>query len=381
MHKVAVAILLVLFLIPFTLAGADEGAEPVTAAEFFAGGAVESFKARRIMVTYDFAEERALADFDVVNPFLVLASGGFSVSGGSLHAEGANALVFKGVFEADVSVLATLESATPRDIGLVLLTPGLTDRFLLFSLADTFFSKKDRQKPGQHMITVVGARDGGGGEESLFRYLKRSRIPALESGEKIDLRVRKRSTRNRMTFAGKTLEATDRYGSFPAVRPGLFVLGSKMTVTKLSISGRLTETFLKENHIEYDPEEVDPGALEEDEIPAPAEESGEEPRRGRKNGSDALGLIRQLRNRRLSEEDRKEAAKGLHRKNVKEAELKALIDCLYSEDLTTRKLAITALKKATGKTLGYNPRAPVETRKKAVRNWFRYLMKNRDRYR
>ncbi len=387
MQRVSLVLLIFPLLLFFGLAIAEDGSERVAVGEFFAGGKVERFKARRITITYDLSRESALQDFDVVNPFLVLASGGFEVSDGALQAEGSNALVFKGVFEADVSVDMTLTSETPRDLGLVLLTPGLTDQFLLFSLADTFFSKKDRQKPLQHMITVVGARDGGGSGESLFRYLKRSRTPTLKEGAEIKVRLLKRAGRNQLSFAGKTLSATDRYGKFPRVRPGLFVLRSKMTVTELSISGRLTEAFLNENRIEFDPEEVDEQALPLEEAPAAGAESEEEPDRGgpprggRRDESDARGLVRKLRDKRLSDDEREEAAKGLSRKNVKKDELKALIDCLYSDDLTTRKLAILALKKATGKTLGYNPKASEEARKKAVRNWFRYLMQNRDRYR
>ncbi len=387
MQKVFLPLLLFLFLLSSGRAVAEDGPEPVTVGDFFSGGKVEQWKARRITITYDFSQEDVLQDFDVINPFLVLASGGFEVSDGALLAEGSNAFVFKGVFEADVTVDMTLTSETPRDLGLVLLASDLTDQFLLFSLADTFFSKKDRQKPLQHMITVVGARDGGGSGESLFRYLKRSRTPTLKAGVEIEVRLEKRAKRNRLSFAGKTLSATDRYGSFPRVRPGLFVLKSKMTVTKLTISGRLTESFLKENGIEFDPEEVDDQALPLEEVPAAGAETEEEPRRRgprrgrREDESDARGLVRKLRDGRLSDDEREEAAKGLSRKNVKKDELKALIDCLYSDDLTTRKLAILALKKTTGKTLGYNPKASEEARKKAVRNWFRYLMQNRDRYR
>jgi hypothetical protein len=381
MRKTTTGILILLLLWLCCPAPGQEVSEEKTVEEFFKGGRVEKWKARRITIAYDFKSARALEDFVETNPFLVERSGGFSIEDDALAATGSGALVWKGICEDDVVLTATFRSAAPRDMGFVLLKPGWTDQFLLFSLADNFFSKKDRQKPGQHMITVVGAKDGGSASESLFRYLERSLTPKLVADADIELRVQKRGKVNRMRFAGKTLKADDRYGSFPSVQPGLFVLQSTARVTGFTISGKLSESFLVANGIAFDPDEVDDEAAPEPETAAEEAPAEESPRGGREDATDAKGLVRRLRDRRLTDDERKEAAKGLHRDNVKEAELKALIDCLYSDDLTTRKLAITALKKATGKTLGYNPTASEDARKKAIRNWFKYLMQNRDRLR
>ena len=94
-----------------------------------------------------------------------------------------------------------------------------------------------------------------------------------------------------------------------------------------------------------------------------------------------MELIRRLRDGGKTEEEREKAAEGLDKGNVKVDEFRALVDCLYSDDLTTRVLAITVLKKVTRKTLGYNPNAPEEQRRKAARNWFKYFMEFRERLR
>jgi hypothetical protein len=65
--------------------------------------------------------------------------------------------------------------------------------------------------------------------------------------------------------------------------------------------------------------------------------------------------------------------------DVKVAEFRLLINCLYSEDLLTRTLAIETLERVTGKTLGYDPRASAQSRKDAIRDWFRWFGQNRDR--
>ncbi|MHC4469652.1 MAG: hypothetical protein ACYS99_01690 [Planctomycetota bacterium] len=369
-----------------------KGKKAVTAEAFFTGGKVEKFKARRIALRYDLSDAKALGDFAEANPFLTPPSGGFTIAGGALKARGVGALVHKGVFEADVGVEMTLTSKKPQDIGVVLLEPGVTERFLLYALADTFFSTHDRQPTHQHMVTMVGAKDEGP-EGSQFRYLNRTREPRLKAGKPIEVQVLKRGKRNRFYFAGTTMDAEDRdrYGTLDEVQPGLFVLKSEMTVTKLRITGKLTKAWLEKVGISYDPKEKDDEAVKEFKppkgnvvpVPDPNDRGGGGGGRSGWPGgrSGALGLVGKIRDTKLSEKERKEAAKGLTKENVKLNELRALIDCLYSDDLLTRTLAIQVLSKVTGKTLGYHPKAPANARKKAIRSWGRYLMENRDKFR
>jgi hypothetical protein len=389
MHRVLRLLCLAPLLVSGTLRAEEAPTpEPVSVEDFFAGGRVVSFRGRRITLDYDWSDPACLADFVEANPFLQAPSGGFEVSRGKLEARGVGALVHKGVFEADITVEAVVESETPWDIGVLLVQPGLTDRFLLFALSDRYFSRKDRQEPNQHMITVVGAEVTDGDEGSNFRYLTRTREPALEKGGPLEIAVAKSGDRNRFRFAGATLLAADRHGRFPAVRPALYVLQSSMTVRSLSISGMLRESFLREKRIRFDPDERDP--VGPPRIEEPEAEPDPPPRRGgrggrpwgrRTGGSEAMGLVAKLRDTGLPEAEREQAAGGLDRKNVKVDEFKALLDTLYSDDLVTRSLAIAVLKRVTGKTLGYNPKAPEEHRRKTIRSWFKFFMQHRDRFR
>jgi hypothetical protein len=162
-----------------------------------------------------------------------------------------------------------------------------------------------------------------------------------------------------------------------------------MTVTALSISGKLAKAWLDRNGIAFDPNEVDDEAVKEIEPPkgdvVPVEPPAEErPRPARPpafggSATDAGRAIASLADKALSEKDRRAAAATLGKENVKVEEFRMLLNCLYSEDLLTRTLAIESLKRITGKTLGYEPRAPAEARKDAIRDWFRWFSQNRDR--
>jgi hypothetical protein len=368
-------------------AGAEEAKTEVEIQSLFAGK-VEKFRARRIHLTYDVSDPKCLLDFVVANPFLVTRTGGFEVKDGALVGRGTAAILHKAVFDADLTIELTLRSESPNDIGVALIPPAKPETYLLFSLADTYFSLKDRQDPKQHMITVVGAEDTAPAGDVVFRYLKRATKPELKADKDLDVVVQKSGTRDRFAFGGVKLDAEDRYGKFEEVQPALFVLKSAMTITSLKISGRIAESWLKDHHVKWDPGEKDDEAAPD--IPKPAADPepgpgrrGWPPRRGwePEGNQGASGLVTRLRDKDLDEAKRRKAAEGLTKENVKLDQLRALIDALMDEDLTARTLAIDVLKRVTGKTLGYHPNAPEKARRDAFRTWFRYMMQNRDRYR
>lgn len=364
--------------------------ETVSVEDFFAGK-VEKWKGRRIHLVYEFTDPKVLGDFDELNPFLAPQKGGFTAADGQLSATGVGMLLHKGVFEADVTVTTTMASETPKDIGVVLVPPEGPEQFLLFSLSDTYFSLRDRQTPNQHMITVVGARDASARESgTLFRYLQRSLKPKLAADKPVEIVVRKIGERNRLEIGGSELTASDRYGKFPEVQPGLFVLDSSFTVKRVTINGRLSAKWLEKVKIAFDPKEKDDEAVEEIEEPGsavevkpeddpPARPGGVPPFPGGNSG--AMGLVRTLRNSSAADAARDSAAKELTKENVKLDELRALIDALMDEDETSRTLSFGVLKRVTGKSFGYHPRAAEKDRRESFRAWFSYMMANRDRYR
>jgi hypothetical protein len=222
----------------------------------------------------------------------------------------------------------------------------------------------------------------------LFRYLARSKTPTLKAGKDIEVEVLKSGTKNQFTFDKKKLATEDRYGKFPQVQPAFFVLNSSIRVSKLTIRGKLTEAWLERHEIPWDAKEVDdvkPPVIDVPKTKEPQPRGGRGGGRGGGGGGGwarggAAGLIQNLANEGLDEKDRQKAADGLTKSNVKKDEFRSLIDCLYKADLTTRTLAIQVLKRVTGKTLGYHPKAPEKNREKAIRAWWKYLRDNRERY-
>ena len=383
--RLLTVLMLLTLVLPAPAVRGEEDAGKVDVRDVFAGK-VTKWKARRIHLEYDLTDKKSLEDFSETNPFLASRTGGFAVEEEGLVAKGTGALLHQAVFEADVQITLTVVSKTMNDIGVALIPPSGSEKFLLFSIADTYFSLRDRQTPRQHMITVVGAGDGGPPGDTDFRYLNRSRTPALEPGKPIEVEILKRGDRNRFVVAGANLDAADRYGTFPEVQPALFTLESGMTVTALRIDGRITTGWLEKRKIAWDPKEEDDEALPEIDVPdGPAARvpDRDEPRRpGYDPGdrSEASALIRTLRDAGASEENREKAAEGLTKDNVKLDQLRALIDCLVDDDLTTRTLAFSVLKRVTGKTLGYHPKAPEKARGEAFRKWFQYMRDNRERF-
>ncbi|MCU0724592.1 MAG: hypothetical protein MUE73_02200 [Planctomycetes bacterium] len=367
-----------------------EEVKPVAVADCFKGATVEKWKGRRIALRYDLTKPGPLDDFIPVNPFLAPPRGGFTMTDGALLGRGVGALCHKGVFEADVDVKLTLSSPTPQDIGVLLLQPGVGAQFLQFALSDTVYSGHDKgEPPNAHMINVVGAEDSGEAGNVQFRYLARAWTPKLVAGAPIEIEVQKRGSRNRFAFAGSSLDGTDKYGKFPEVQPALFVLQSEMTVTALSISGKLAKTWLDKVGIAWDPNEADDEAVKEIEPPKGDQEPVEPPAVERPRpprpplpgagATDAGQAITKFSDPSIGEKERRAAAATLTKENVKVAEFRLLINGLYSEDLLTRTLAIETLKRVTGKTLGYDPRASAQARKDAIRDWFRWFGQNRDR--
>lgn len=60
------------------------------------------------------------------------------------------------------------------------------------------------------------------------------------------------------------------------------------------------------------------------------------------------------------------------------ATLRGLVSMLSSDDPATRLLAIAALERRTGQRLGYDPAAPDQERKEAIRAWNQWLAVQRE---
>ena len=60
--------------------------------------------------------------------------------------------------------------------------------------------------------------------------------------------------------------------------------------------------------------------------------------------------------------------------------VRSVIDGLYSEDKTTRKLAISVIKSITGKTWGLSPSAGEKKRRESLQKLNKHMNENRRKY-
>jgi len=338
-------------------------------------GRVEWLKGRRVAVTYDFSSQLQLLDFEGANPFNALAKGAWRVEEGKLVVAGSGAFRWKPSMDANVDVTVTVAAKDGRDAGVVLVESNMTNRCVVFAIADTFFSKKDRgARPRAHMINCCGVPERGADKETVFRYVKRLWEPVVKPGQAVELKVAKRGDMNRMELLGAKLEGRDVGIRIPKIRVALYVLESKASFTSLRIEGDLDSKWLLENDILHDPTEADRPAPDEPEDDGGEDEPAEDP------FLRVRGWIETIKDASAAREEREKAAEALiKRKRVCDVPIVIMAGLLYSSDAVARELGIKVLKGITGKSLGYDPSADAGKRKSSIAKWWTWIRKNRSR--
>ena len=337
-------------------------------------GRVEWLKGRRVAVTYDFQSELQLLDFESVNPFTAPARGEWRVEDGKLVMAGSGAFRWKPALDADVTVKFTATPKDGRDTGVVLVEPAMTNRCVVFAIADTFFSNKDvGARPHAHMINCCGVPERGSDRENVFRYVDRTWTPEIVPGQEVTVEIEKRGDRNRMTMKDAVLEGTDVGIRLPKIQVALYVLTAKASWTSLRIEGDLDARWLLDNDVAHDPtaKRSDPEAAE------PAAEEPEGPPPGDPFGQ-VKAWLEVIKNLRADIKDREASAERIiARKRICDVPYVVMSGLLYSGDQTSRDLGIRILKGITGKNLGFSAKLDAARRKTSLRKWWAWIRQNR----
>lgn len=331
-------------------------------------GKVVSVKGRRVDIAYDFSDPAQAGDWSPTYPFVrPTSSGGFRVEAKALRGDGNAGFRHRAVFDGELKMTATVACEDAKNFGALVLDEDKT-QFNLCALADTVFSLMDRKAPLQHMLTTFQPAGQGTGGNTDWRYVQTSYEPRV-GGEPLDISIRKRGALNEFRFgpSGK-LGGTDketRVGNRLAV--GFFVLGSRIVVSKATVSGVLDAKWLRENGVTFEdtvPDDPDPLEGEKAKDPVPAGGPGDG--KGPAAGQDWTGLAARVSNLSLPKEEREKAAEALIETKERRA-LRPMIDLMYREDdATGRELGGRVFKGIFGREIGFRADLPREARLKAM---------------
>jgi len=350
-------------------------------------GRVESMEGRRVRVVYDFSSPTHTLDFEEVNPFLASAAGSWRIESGALVAEGVGALRWRPVLETDFKVTFKVKLREPHDVGGIVVEPVMSERAVIYAIADRFYSKRDRQREDAHMINCLGVKEPFSDSESqnVFRYVQRKWEPVVSAGAELTVSFGKSGKQSFLELGGTRLEGTDIDHDFAKVCAGLYVLESGASFTQVTIEGVLDADWLDSAGVSYDPAAHKDGGRAP-ERPTSPDGRRPEPRddgTGDRDGVDEMvrvrSLLRKVKNTDLPDADREKAAEEIRtRKRIADVPQIMMEGLLYEDDETTRRLGIDMLKAITGTTLRYNYREKDSgDRNKAAGEWWTWITKFR----
>ncbi len=359
----------------------QEGPPKVPAKEFFRGK-VNSLEGRRISLSYDFSEAAQSEDWRSTYPFVrPSVNGGWRVEGGALRGDGNAGYRHRAVFDGEVKVEATLSSEDAKNFGVMILDEDRSV-FNLCSLADTAFAMLDRKPPLMHQLTTFLPAGEGPGGSTEWRYIETSYEPRIGI-KPVEVLVRKKGAMNEFRFGGTgRLAGADKEAKVgPRLAPGFYTLGSRVVVTKVTVSGLLDAKWLRENGVAFedrspaDPDppiagkEPDPAAPGAGPGPGPGAPPGPGPGAGAPppaGGGDWITHLSVLSDASKPKEAREKAADDLVATKERKA-LRPLIDVLYrDDDEAGRAAAWKAFKGLSGKNVPFRADAPKEARLKAM---------------
>jgi hypothetical protein len=212
-------------------------------------GEVKKGRGREVQITYTFETAAEEEDWVFFNPFADPRSGRFDHYENTMRGRGVGALAHNAVFEpGTLEMEVRLQAVVPHDLGVIFLEPKNLVRFYLYSIQNRFFTiGAERARLDENVIWIFGGgawADTPNAEIGFVRVAK-SPQPEITGSEWLDLVATKTGDRVTMSIkrsaplSGSAL-GDDRY-EFPALRPGLYMLGSEMVVDKVVIRGVLDE--------------------------------------------------------------------------------------------------------------------------------------------
>ena len=350
-------------------------------------GRVIRIKKKTITIYYDFEDEEQLKDFEDIRPprLLDLGEPKFYIQAGRLFLEGSTSVRHRMEGTKRLHAHFYLRPGLQRNIGTVITEPVMSDFYTVLNL----FDRRFYQDGGLIMAACGLHEDEGAGKDMAlvnWRDLVRGDVrKAAKVGQDIEVEVAKDGW-SEFCRVGKLAGKASSKGKgkkMSAYQFGLWCDHSRMSIDDLSITLTLTDEFLDLNDLKA---EID---VVWEEIPDSGPFQGIKgvpPRLLRQVGDyqarrtrDAKPLLEGVGRTGLPKKVREIITKVLIERGDPKV-VPALIDGLYSEDKTTRKLTIQIIKSLTGKTWGLSPSAGEKKRRECIQKLNRHLNENRRKY-
>ena len=332
----------------------------------FFKGAVIGLDGAKVRLRYDFSSAEQMADWPNGQPFNVMPDPTTSTGAaeGRMYVRGMIGVRHVAEFEGDVAVTAKLIPDGVKDIGSFVSSPEQVDDYATYSIAETYWHNWDNKPGGESGMMKFGkqyATTTKGGYTG-FRYLD-FRRPTVDpvAGKPVAWSFGRRGDKLFMTMDDLKLDSMEPGNKLKLMQVGFYSMKSSMTVDDVVVEGTLSAKFVaaKKLVLRTDRPVVD-------EAPSGADPAVVALVEGYRAGKEsATKLVAVVGDAARADGDRAAAAAAL-KAGPKKA-LPAVVDLLYSADLSARTHGVDILKALAGKTYGYDPRGSEKSRQAAVR--------------
>ena len=356
--------------------GAAEG--PTRTVDQALQGRIVSLEKDVVEIVYDFKDPVQKRDWIGFKPFRVLGELTVTVEGDALHLKGTGALRHRATFLDTVSMEFDLTPRSDRDMGVVVAEDAESEQYVLYCVNDLYFQKWDGGKVPGHMICRFGVKDAGDKDGwKAFRYIARGTKPEIRPHQKIHVVASKDKKEDTFFLGDRKMSGKEMGRKISELHIGPYLVKSSCIVENVTIRGRLSPRWLQRENVKLTLSVPIP----EDEGPAlhdiEARSTVERFLRGTALPDEIFGVIENIE---VSEDIREEAAQALIDTD-KKSFVPRIMPLLYSEELSTRKLAGMIVKGLTGKSFGYDAKAEEATRSRAIQKLIKHMQKRPDEFR
>ena len=212
-------------------------------------GELVDFDGERVKLRWDWSDAAHLEDFDAFVPVRKGLQGGFSLGetelfGQGLHGQGTGGLRLRMGMLDDLAVRTEAKLLDPHDLGIVLVKPDSSDESIVCLVQDRLFTDFDAAAGNTNMINKIGGIPATAPGVTEFRYVARSKPPALARGERVGLTVLRKGPGTTFTIApdgrdAVVLKGDDTDTPMTRFTPGLYVSGGAAEFGALEIDGAI----------------------------------------------------------------------------------------------------------------------------------------------
>jgi hypothetical protein len=350
------------------------------AVEQFFKGRIQKLEGREIELVYDFENATQLDDFEISIPFRAVRTVARAIEGGRLHVTGTGSVRHKAVFDKTVGASVTLTPAKNRDFGLAVTEERESEVFTLYCLYDRYFGLGDNVHVPQNMVIKFIPRDPKANKEGQqdWRYCgSRGQQPEIERGRPYKVEIARGDNKSKFVIGEWSSEGKEASRDLLTQMVALYGYEGDFRADDFVVRGSLDAAFVERNKIDLATWKP-PAAQGPKAVAGVAPEVAERVRAriaGWPAETKAPEMAALLRDATLPAELRGEAAQRAIEAGVKKL-VPYLVDGLYADDETARKLSNEALTKLAGRSFGFRADAPAEQRKKAIQSVNEYLQKH-----